>query len=108
MTRRRSRGYCPRINMRSCDCTSDRLRARLAGLEWRLVEDGPASGAWNMAVDEALLESARRDQTPPTLRLYGWSRPTLSLGRHQDPRAGIHHHLPPRPGTDLVSRPPRR
>lgn len=91
--------------MRSTACSSDRLRARLAGLEWRLIEDGAAPGAWNMAVDTALLEAARRDLTPPTLRLYGWSRPTLSLGRHQDLRAGIDHAFRHRRGIDLVRRP---
>ena len=30
----------------------------------------------NMAIDEALLESA----TKPTLRFYGWMRPWLSFG----------------------------
>jgi lipoate-protein ligase A len=36
------------------------------------------SGTWQMALDGALLE---RQQ--PMLRLYSWSRPTLSLGFHQ-------------------------
>lgn len=47
----------------------------------RLVEDPPAAGAWNMAVDEALLEGAC--QRGPTLRLYMWSPATLSLGYFQ-------------------------
>ena len=58
-----------------------------------------------MAVDDALLEAARRDEAPPTLRLYGWSRPTLSLGRHQEPRAGIDHDFRRRRGIDWVRRP---
>src|SRR5437879_3427953 len=91
--------------MRSCASSSERLRARLAGLGWRLIQDGPATGAWNMAVDEALLQAARRDLTPPTLRFYGWSRPTLSVGRHQDPCAGIDHDFRASRGIDLVRRP---
>ena len=47
----------------------------------RFIIDPPAPGAWNMAVDEALLESAGRGLT--TLRLYEWSEPTLSLGYFQ-------------------------
>jgi len=43
----------------------------------------PAGAAFNMALDEALLESACKGQSPPTLRLYGWSEPSVSLGRHQ-------------------------
>lgn len=48
----------------------------------RLIIDEPADGAWNMAVDEALLESAA-DGGPATLRLYQWREPTLSLGYFQ-------------------------
>jgi lipoyl(octanoyl) transferase len=47
----------------------------------RLIIDPPASGTWNMAVDEALLESAGRGVT--TLRFYQWNEPTLSLGYFQ-------------------------
>jgi len=50
---------------------------------WRLiVASRPATGFWNMAVDEALLAAAS-DGVPPTLRLYGWSGPWLSLGHAQ-------------------------
>jgi lipoate-protein ligase A len=91
--------------MRSCASRSRPLSARLAGLEWRLIEDGTAPGNWNMAVDEALLEAARRDEAPPTFRLYAWSRPTLSLGRHQDPVDAIDHEYRRAHGIDLVRRP---
>jgi lipoate-protein ligase A len=47
-----------------------------------LIVDVPAQGTWNMAVDEALLESAV-DNGVATLRLYQWSEPTLSLGYFQ-------------------------
>ncbi len=48
----------------------------------RLLLDPPAPGAWNMAVDEALLETAAADGIT-TLRFYTWSEPTLSLGYFQ-------------------------
>lgn len=48
-----------------------------------VVQDAPAPGTWNMAIDEALLESAERSLTP-VLRWYTWSEPTLSLGYFQD------------------------
>lgn len=47
---------------------------------WRLVCTAPAAGAWNMAVDEAILESVGRGASLPTLRLYAWDPPCLSLG----------------------------
>lgn len=48
----------------------------------QLIIDPPAAGPWNMAVDEVLLERAAETKTP-TLRLYQWERPTLSLGYFQ-------------------------
>ncbi len=55
----------------------------------RVLLDPPYGGAWNMAFDEALLEHA--PLSGPTLRLYRWAMPTLSLGyfqRYED----RHHH----------------
>ncbi|MGE5509461.1 MAG: lipoyl protein ligase domain-containing protein [Chitinophagales bacterium] len=51
---------------------------------WRLLETGAGRGAWNMAVDEALMEAVGRGEAPPTLRFYGWDPPALSLGYFQD------------------------
>jgi len=51
---------------------------------WRLIVDDAADGEWNMAVDRALLSAHAAGDLPPTLRLYRWSRPTVSLGRFQD------------------------
>ncbi len=50
---------------------------------WRLIHTPPAGGAWNMAVDEAILEGARAGAVLPTLRLYAWQPPCLSLGYAQ-------------------------
>jgi lipoate-protein ligase A len=50
---------------------------------WRLLIDPPASGEWNMAVDEAILETAGRGTSLPTLRLYAWHPACLSLGYAQ-------------------------
>jgi lipoate-protein ligase A len=36
-----------------------------------------------MAIDEAVLEETRGGRVPPTLRLYAWDPPCLSLGRAQ-------------------------
>lgn len=56
-------------------------------MDCRLIVDEAASGAWNMAMDEALLESAGRAGQGGCLRFYLWERPTLSLGyfqKHED------------------------
>ncbi len=49
---------------------------------WRLLLDDAGSGFWNMAVDQALLESASLDGVA-SLRLYTWQGPWLSLGYGQ-------------------------
>ena len=53
----------------------------MAAEAWRLLLDPPRPAAWNMAIDEALLLCA--DSGPPTLRLYAWERPSVSLGYRQ-------------------------
>jgi lipoyl(octanoyl) transferase len=53
-----------------------------APLECRLLVDLPAPGAWNMAVDELLLDWAA-EYGRAALRFYLWSEPTLSLGYFQ-------------------------
>ena len=58
-------------------------------MDCRLIFHQPASGSWNMAMDEALLESIGRAGQGGCLRFYQWEQPTLSLGyfqRHDDRR----------------------
>jgi lipoate-protein ligase A len=55
---------------------------------WRLIitpPGQPARGAWNMAVDESILEHAQAgsSRSLPTLRLYAWDPACLSLGYAQ-------------------------
>ena len=50
---------------------------------WRFIDTGSLPGPLNMAIDEALLRSFDPASSLPILRLYGWSSPTLSLGRFQ-------------------------
>jgi len=71
---------------------------------WRLLITPPASGAWNMAVDEAILEASYRAQSPPTLRLYAWDPPCLSLGYAQ-PFSDVDLNALARRGWELVRRP---
>ncbi|GAF80044.1 unnamed protein product [marine sediment metagenome] len=48
---------------------------------WRLLRHGASHGAFNMGVDEALLDSAVAGIA--TLRFYAWEGPWLSLGYSQ-------------------------
>jgi lipoate-protein ligase A len=62
----------------------------------RVLQDPALEGAANMARDEALLRRVGIHESPPTLRLYQWDPPTISLGYFQpiaqydslDPPAG--------------------
>lgn len=51
-----------------------------------IVDRVPQSGAWNMAVDELLLQAAVDDDRS-SLRWYRWDQPTVSVGYFQDPAA---------------------
>ncbi len=51
--------------------------------KFRLLVTEPLDGAANMALDEALLLSRLRHGSPPTLRLFAWAPPTISLGYGQ-------------------------
>jgi lipoate-protein ligase A len=72
--------------------------------KWRLILDSPASGAWNMAVDEAILEHAGRGDSLPTLRLYAWQPACLSLGYAQ-PYADVDESRLSAHGWEVVRRP---
>ncbi len=71
---------------------------------WRLILSEPASGAWNMALDEALLLSAASRVELPALRLYSWAPAALSLGYAQ-PSSDVNRDSLQRAGWDLVRRP---
>lgn len=50
---------------------------------WRVLNTGFSGPAWNMAVDEAILNAHSRGLVPPTIRFFGWDPPTLSIGYFQ-------------------------
>jgi lipoate-protein ligase A len=49
---------------------------------WRLILDDKYDGYYNMAVDEAILLNYFQKKVP-TLRIYSWQAPFISLGYHQ-------------------------
>jgi lipoate-protein ligase A len=67
------------------------VESRFAGLDvrcsaplqpWFLLQSGPGSPAFNMALDEALLEAMPR-LGRPVLRFYGWTEPAATFGYFQ-------------------------
>jgi len=73
-------------------------------VKWRLIRDGDLPGALNMARDMAMLEAVAEGELAPTLRLYGWDPPCLSLGRHQGIEAADLEFCRAE-GIDVVRRP---
>jgi lipoate-protein ligase A len=70
---------------------------------WRFLVSEPGTGVENMALDEALAARARRTGEC-VLRVYGWSGPTLSLGRNQSARGVFDGAQPAAAGVDVVRR----
>ena len=71
---------------------------------WRLIVDAaPRTGTWNMALDEAIMEAVGSGEALPTLRLYQWQPPCLSLGKRQ-PLNGVDLERCWRDGVDVVRR----
>lgn len=76
------------------------------GTTWRLIRDGDHDAATNMGIDEAVMSAHALGGCPPTLRLYGWERPSISLGYFQDlSRGGIDLGYCEEAGIELVRRP---
>ncbi len=70
---------------------------------WRYLE-GEASAAMNMAIDRAILQLAANGKSPPTLRLYTWNPPAVSLGYFQRKRVPNPDALQ-RFGFEVIRRP---
>ena len=51
-------------------------------MNWFLLNSGKGEAAFNMALDETLLDSATR-LGQPVLRLYGWTEPAATFGYFQ-------------------------
>jgi lipoate-protein ligase A len=74
-------------------------------MEWRFLDTGPGSAAFNMGVDEALLEGIRDGTSPPTLRTYTFSPPSFSIGYLQDLAREIDRETCAAHGIQWVRRP---
>ena len=77
---------------------------------WRLLLSGIGRGAYNMALDEALLDvcvaAVECGEMPaPTLRFYGWSPGCVSLGYTQDARRVLNFDALAAAGYEWLRRP---
>lgn len=54
-------------------------------MDWRLILDDDLPGHVNMARDSSILQALEEGSGVPTLRLYGWDAPAISIGYLQSP-----------------------
>ncbi len=72
--------------------------------EWGFLSTGYQNAAINMALDEMLLYWHKNGDIPPTLRFYGWTSPSLSVGRFQKVERQIDFEAIRRYQCDFVRR----
>jgi len=75
-------------------------------MSWKLIIDGALDGARNMAIDASFLDEVEKSDGPKTIvRFYGWSTPTISLGRNQQINKAVDVEYCRSNGIDIVHRP---
>lgn len=62
--------------------SANRRERSTAEMNWLLLNSGKCDAAFNMALDEALLENVSR-LGKPVLRFYGWTEPAATFGYFQ-------------------------
>lgn len=73
--------------------------------QYRFINTGTQNAALNMAIDEAVLIHHLRGEVPPTLRVFRWLQPSISLGRFQYVEREILSGACEQQGVALVRRP---
>jgi lipoate-protein ligase A len=71
---------------------------------WRLLPFEVHSAAWNMAIDEAILQARIAEKVPNTLRLYRWNPSAVSLGRNEVVDERVYLQTATCFGVDIVRR----
>ncbi|PLT35248.1 biotin/lipoate A/B protein ligase family protein [Bacillus sp. V5-8f] len=71
---------------------------------WAFIDSGDCSPAFNMAMDEALLNWHSKGEMPPVVRFYGWNPPTLSIGYFQKAEKEINLEEVKKLGVGFVRR----
>ncbi|TFD92523.1 biotin/lipoate A/B protein ligase family protein [Jeotgalibacillus sp. R-1-5s-1] len=73
--------------------------------KWYFIDSGFCGPAYNMAMDEALLEWHSKGEMPPVIRFYGWDPPSLSIGYFQKAEKEINLEEVKKQGLGFVRRP---
>ncbi|HAE22096.1 MAG TPA: lipoate--protein ligase family protein [Spirochaetaceae bacterium] len=73
-------------------------------MELRYLETGFNPAAFNMGLDEAILNAVAEGRQPPTLRFYGWKPRAVSIGYFQGIEDEVDGAACARLGVDIVRR----
>ncbi len=71
---------------------------------FRLIISKGNNGFMNMAIDEAIAIACEKGIAPPTLRLYTWNPPCISIGYFQDVNEAVDISECKRQNIDIVRR----
>src|SRR5437660_6918534 len=72
---------------------------------YRFIDTQVQDASMNMAIDEAVHTHHLRGVVPPTLRVFRWEQPSISLGRFQSVEREIEREQCQQLGVALVRRP---
>src|SRR5260370_29485442 len=72
---------------------------------YRFLNTRVQDAAMNMAIDESVLIHHLQGEAPPTLRVFRWSQPSISLGRFQSIEREIFGEVRQQQRVALVPRP---
>src|SRR6266404_951811 len=72
---------------------------------YRFLNTYVQDAAMNMSIDESVLVHHLQGEAPPTLRVFRWSQPSISLGRFQSIEREILSEVCQQQGVALVRRP---
>lgn len=71
---------------------------------FRLLQTEHQTAAFNMALDEVLLNRIKNGQSKPALRFYGWQPPAVSIGYFQSLESEVDDQRCQALGIDVVRR----
>jgi len=72
--------------------------------KWRFISLDVRDGFWNMALDEAVLNTVIEKKSPNTVRFYKWTPSTASIGRNQSLSAEVDIEFVKKKGFNVVRR----
>ncbi len=71
---------------------------------WRFLPLETRDGFWNMALDEAILDSVIKRESPNTVRFFKWNPSTVSIGRNQSLSNEVDKDIAIKKGYNVVRR----